>query len=148
MNSRPIRKPKIKFVGGRPDANNTHARQFLETDSKVELDELAAEHGYELDRRYTEEGMLEFWNEFSEWKKKRTDQSSIENSYFIGVRGVVFYINHWLIASVSSYEAIGAGKDFALAALHLGHTAEEAVATAIELSIYCEAPIQLISKKI
>ena len=95
----------------------------------------------------TEEGMLEFWNEFSEWKKKRTDRSNIENSYFIGVDGIVFYISHWLIASVSSYEAIGAGMDFALAALHLGHDAEAAVATAIELSIYCEAPIQMIKKK-
>ena len=33
----------------------------------------------------TEEGILEFWNEFSEWKKKRTDRGSIENSYFIGI---------------------------------------------------------------
>lgn len=95
----------------------------------------------------TEEGILEFWNEFSEWKKKRTDRGSIENSYFIGIDDVVFYINHWLIASVKSYEAIGAGMDFALAALHLGHTAEEAIETAIELSIYCEPPIQVISKK-
>lgn len=95
----------------------------------------------------TEESFLEFWNEFSEWKKKRTERSTIENAYFIGFEGVVFYINHWLIASVSSYEAIGAGMDFALAALHLGHSAEEAVATSIELSIYCEAPIQVIKKK-
>jgi len=95
----------------------------------------------------TEEGMLEFWGEFSSWKKKRTDQSEIENSYFIGLDGIVFYINHWLIASVASYEAIGAGMDFALAALHLGHSAEDAVATAIELSVYCEAPIQIIKKK-
>ncbi len=95
----------------------------------------------------TEEGILEFWNEFSAWKKKRTDRGAIENSYFIGIDGVVFYIEHWLIASVSSYEAIGAGMDFALAALYLGHTAEEAVETAIELSIYCEPPIQVITKK-
>lgn len=95
----------------------------------------------------TEEGILVFWNEFAEWKKKRTDRSSIDNRYFIGLDGVVFYIEQWLIASVSSYEAIGAGMDFALAALHLGHTAEEAVETAIELSIYCEAPIQVITKK-
>jgi ATP-dependent protease HslVU (ClpYQ) peptidase subunit len=95
----------------------------------------------------TEEGLLEFWNEFSEWKQKRTDRGNIDNRYFIGLEGVVFYVEHWLIASVSSYEAIGAGMDFALAALHLGHTAEEAVATAIELSIYCEPPIQVIKKK-
>lgn len=96
----------------------------------------------------TEEGMLEFWNEFAEWKRKRTDRGNIDNRYFIGIDGVVFYMEHWLIASVSSYEAIGAGMDFALAALHLGHTAEEAVATAIELSIYCEPPIQVITKKV
>ena len=95
----------------------------------------------------TEEGILEFWGEFSGWKKKRIDRSDIENAYFIGLDGVVFYINHWLIASVSSYEAIGAGMDFALAALHLGHSTEDAVATAIELSVYCEAPIQVIKKK-
>ncbi|MBT3413458.1 MAG: hypothetical protein HN736_18910 [Anaerolineae bacterium] len=95
----------------------------------------------------TEEGILEFWSEFSGWKKKRTDKSNIENSYFIGLDGVVFYVNHWLITSVKSYEAIGAGMDFALAALHLGHSAEDAIETAIELSIYCEAPVQVIKKK-
>ena len=94
----------------------------------------------------TEEGILEFWGEFSDWKKKRTDKNSIENSYFIGFDGVVFYVNHWLIASVTSYQAIGAGMDFALAALHLGHSAEEAIETAIELSVFCEAPVQVIKK--
>ncbi len=95
----------------------------------------------------TQEGILEFWSEFSEWKKKRTERSNIENSYFIGLDGIVFYVNHWLITSVKSYEAIGAGMDFALAALHLGHSAEDAIETAIELSIYCEAPVQAIKKK-
>lgn len=95
----------------------------------------------------TEEALLEFWGEFSAWKKKRTDRSRIENAYFIGMGEVVFYIHQWLIASVKSYEAIGAGKDFALAALHLGHDAESAVETSIELSIYCEAPVQVIKKK-
>ncbi|MCP4140026.1 MAG: hypothetical protein GY755_07010 [Chloroflexi bacterium] len=95
----------------------------------------------------TEEGILEFWGEFSGWKKKRMDRGDIDNAYFIGFDDIVFYINHWLIASVTSYEAIGAGKDFALAALHLGHSPEAAVETAIELSIFCEAPVQLIVKK-
>ncbi len=94
----------------------------------------------------TEEGILEFWGEFSEWKKKRIDHSGIENSYFIGINGIVFAVHEWLIEQVTSYEAIGAGMDFALAALHLGHDAEAAVATAIELSVFCEAPIQIIKK--
>lgn len=95
----------------------------------------------------TEEAILEFWGEFATWKKKRTDHSSIENAYFIGLKNKVFYISHWLISSVKSYEAIGAGMDFALAALHLGHSPEDAVETAIELSIYCEAPIQVVKKQ-
>lgn len=95
----------------------------------------------------TEEGILEFWSEFSDWKKKRIDKNGIDNVYFLGLNGVVFYINRWLIASVTTYQAIGAGRDFALAALHLGHSAEEAIETAIELSIFCEAPIQVIAKK-
>jgi hypothetical protein len=36
--------------------------------------------------------------------------------------------------------------NFALAALYLGNTAKRAVETAIELSIYCEAPILVIKK--
>ena len=36
--------------------------------------------------------------------------------------------------------------DFALAALYLDNSAEEAVKVACELSIYCEEPIQMISK--
>ncbi|MBT3322334.1 MAG: hypothetical protein HN392_08635 [Anaerolineae bacterium] len=95
----------------------------------------------------TEEGILEFWSEFADWKKKRTDKNGIGNVYFLGFDGVVFFVEHWLISSVKSYEAIGAGMNFALAALHLGHSAEEAIETAIELSIFCEAPIQVIKKK-
>ena len=95
----------------------------------------------------TEEGLLEFWGEFAAWKKKRTDNGSIENSYFIGIGGKVFAIHEWLIEQVASYEAIGAGMNFALAALHLGHNAEAAVETAVELSVFCEAPIQVIKKK-
>ena len=94
----------------------------------------------------TEEGILEFWGEFAEWKKKRTDRGEITNDYFIGIDGIVFSISEWLIETIVSYEAIGAGMDFALAALHLGHNAEAAVETAIELSVFCEAPIQVIRK--
>ena len=42
--------------------------------------------------------------------------------------------------------AIGAGMSYALAALYLGHSAERAVETAIELSTMCEAPIIVIEK--
>jgi 20S proteasome alpha/beta subunit len=37
--------------------------------------------------------------------------------------------------------AIGSGCDFAIAAMHLGATAEEAVELACELDIYCSLPV-------
>ncbi len=94
----------------------------------------------------SEEGLLEFLSEFADWKKKKTDSGEIENSYLIGFEGKVFSVEEWFIEQVEKHEAIGAGMDFALAALHLGHDARTAVATAIELSIYCEAPIQVVEK--
>lgn len=94
----------------------------------------------------TEYAILEFLSEFSEWKNKRTDKSEIRNQYFIGFNNKVFVIHEWLVEEVLTYEAIGAGMDFALAALHLDHSAEKAVETAIELSVQCELPVQVIIK--
>ena len=44
--------------------------------------------------------------------------------------------------------AIGAGEDYALASLHLGHTAKEAVETACELSVYCERPVKSLTRRL
>ena len=93
-----------------------------------------------------EYSILEFISEFSEWKKRKTDNTAIKNSFLIGFQGSVFHVEQWHVAKIKSYMAIGAGMSFALAALHLGHSAKEAVETAIELSIYCEEPVMLIEK--
>jgi ATP-dependent protease HslVU (ClpYQ) peptidase subunit len=84
--------------------------------------------------------------EFAEWKKKKSGNEKIENSYIVGFCDIAFYINGWLIEEVKTFEAIGAGMDFALAAMHMGHSAKEAVQTACELSVFCEQPIQVIKK--
>ncbi len=94
----------------------------------------------------SEESLLEFLSEFSDWKNKKTAKGQIENAYLIGLDGKVFSVNEWLIETITTYEAIGAGMDFALAALYLGHDAKEAVETAIELSVFCEGPIQVVQK--
>jgi ATP-dependent protease HslVU (ClpYQ) peptidase subunit len=91
-----------------------------------------------------ESALLEFWAEFSEWKHKKTDKREIENHYLIGLGHKIFHIEQWLIDQVITYEAIGAGMDFALAALYLGHDVEKAVETAIELSVFCASPVQVI----
>lgn len=64
----------------------------------------------------------------------------------IGFSGLVYTVESWHVDRITTYMAIGAGMDFALAALYLGKTAKKAVETAIELSIYCEAPILVIEK--
>ncbi len=94
-----------------------------------------------------EYSILEFISEFSEWKKRKTDNAAIKNSFLIGFQGSLFHIEQWHVSKVKSYMAIGAGMDFALAALSLGHNAKEAVETAIELSIYCESPVLVFEKK-
>ena len=90
----------------------------------------------------SESSVLEFISEFSDWKKKKMDKAGIENSYIIGMENNIFYVNGWNVMHIVTYEAIGAGSDFALAALYLGHTARKAVKVATELSVLCEEPIQ------
>jgi len=97
--------------------------------------------------RPTEAALLEFLAEFSKWKKDRIGGGDLKAAYLIGYEGHVFYVSGWCITEVATFEAIGAGMDFALAALHLGHTAEEAVEVATELSIYCEKPVQVIRRE-
>lgn len=94
----------------------------------------------------TELAILSFLGEFSEWKNNKTGKYLGGNEYFIGFGGKVFHVNGWQIDEVKTFEAIGAGMDYALTALHLGHSVESAVKVAIELSIYCEGPIISIKK--
>lgn len=110
---------------------NSLFRLFVETHRPAQANEYA---------------LLEFMAEFSDWKKKRTDRGNIDNAYMIGFSGFIYTVESWHVERITSYMAIGAGMNFALAALYLGNTAKRAVETAIELSIYCEAPILVIKK--
>lgn len=88
-----------------------------------------------------ERSLLEMICEFSDWKKARTDVREIENDYIFGIKGKLFETCEFSVHDVTTYTAIGAGMDFALAALHLGKSPRVAVETAIELSVFCESPV-------
>lgn len=88
-----------------------------------------------------EKSVLEFIIEFSRWKKDLTGDGSLCNSYILAFGGKLFHIQRMLIYEVRDYYAIGAGEDFANAALYLGHTPREAVKVACELSCYVAEPI-------
>jgi hypothetical protein len=95
----------------------------------------------------TELGILEFLTEFVAWKRSKTGGDGIANHYFLGFDRVVFLIEGWLVSQIRKYHAIGAGREYALAALYLGHDAKTAAKVATELSIYCEPPIVSIKKE-
>lgn len=80
--------------------------------------------------------------EFSEWKAKEfgTDKK-LENQYIIAYKGKVFYCNGAYIGEVKDFFAIGAGQNYATAALYLGHSPAEAVKVACALSCYVDEPI-------
>jgi ATP-dependent protease HslVU (ClpYQ) peptidase subunit len=88
-----------------------------------------------------EDSVLECVSEFAKWKHAKTGDASIHNEFFLGFDRHVFWICGYHVGRVHNFHAIGAGDDFATAALHLGHSPVEAVRTAIELSAMCEGPI-------
>jgi ATP-dependent protease HslVU (ClpYQ) peptidase subunit len=85
--------------------------------------------------------ILMFISEFSDWKKTKTGSGIIENFNIVVFEGKAFLVEQWSIVEIDKFAATGAGEDFALAALHLGHSAKEAVEIACELSIMCTLPV-------
>ncbi|MEL6231675.1 MAG: hypothetical protein AAFR24_17345 [Cyanobacteria bacterium J06627_3] len=86
--------------------------------------------------------IIDFFVEFREWVQKRDTGHAPENDYLIAYDKKLFRTYGGLdIYEVPEFEAVGAGEDFAKAALHLGHTPREAVEVACKLSIYCSEPI-------
>lgn len=90
----------------------------------------------------TESAILQFLSAFSEWTYKSMNKRGIDNSYILVFQDKVFEIEGFFVQEITTFTAIGAGKDFALTALHLGHDVKKAVAIACELSVYCEPPIR------
>ncbi|MEL6939694.1 MAG: hypothetical protein AAFO84_10935 [Cyanobacteria bacterium J06598_1] len=91
-------------------------------------------------------GMIDFLVEFKEWIRKKEGGYSPKNGFLIAFDQKLFRIVQGLdVYEIHEFDAIGAGQDFAKAALHLGHTPNEAVKVACKLSLYCSEPITEIS---
>lgn len=96
----------------------------------------------------TDKDILNFIIEFSQWKSNMGAGSSIDNEYLLIFKGHLFEIQNMLVHKIKDFSAIGAGEDFAAAALYLGHSPEEAVKVACELSCYvCEPVISYMERK-
>lgn len=89
----------------------------------------------------TEKDVLTFVVEFAQWKSGIVGNSNVENVYLLAFQGHLFEIEYMFVHEVFDYVAVGAGEDFANAALYLHHTPSEAVKVACELSCYVCEPI-------
>lgn len=98
-------------------------------------------------REASVEAMTEYLFDFFSWKREKTDADKLENSYVIIFNKKAFLIEGFYVKEINDYAAIGAGMDFALAALYLGSSVQDAIKTACHLSILCEEPINIIEIK-
>ena len=98
-------------------------------------------------REASVEAMTEYLFDFFSWKREKTDADKLENSYVIIFNKKAFLIEGFYVKEITDYAAIGAGMDFALAALYLGSSVQDAIKTACHLSILCEEPVNIIEIK-
>lgn len=92
-----------------------------------------------------EHGIIAFFQEFAAWKEQKCKRFDIDNSYVFVYAGKAWAVEGFFIQEITSFTAIGAGMDYALAALHLGCTAERACEVACDLSCMCERPVRVLT---
>jgi hypothetical protein len=95
----------------------------------------------------SEKAVFNFINEFVSWKNVKTSKFCLDNWYLIGMENKVYYIENFFVSEVKEHTAIGAGFEYALTALYLGHDVYDSLAAAAELSIWCSQPIKIIDKR-
>ena len=98
-------------------------------------------------REASVDAIVEFMSEFQDWMNNKTGESKLSNQYILIIEKKAFMIEGFFIKEVTDYTAIGAGADFALPCLALGHSIEVAIEMACHFSIYCEKPVNLLEVK-
>ena len=96
-------------------------------------------------RESSVEAITEYMFDFFQWNKEKTESNELNNSYIIIFEGKAFLVEGFYVKEVKDYAAIGAGMDFALAALYMGSSVHDSIKTACHLSILCEEPINIIT---
>lgn len=98
-----------------------------------------------LPKMNDEYGWTLLMREFASYLSEIKSGPKFEDSSFIVVnRGKIFFLGGYFVREIKDYYAIGAGMDYALAALYLGASVDKAIETACHLSIFCEEPINIV----
>ncbi|NUU21603.1 MAG: hypothetical protein HOV68_08830 [Streptomycetaceae bacterium] len=88
-----------------------------------------------------ERDVLEFYAEYVEWSKRKMSGFEAHSSFLFAFDGKLFEIDSDFDVTYADFAAIGSGWEYARAALHLGHTPNEAVQVACDLTIFCAPPV-------
>lgn len=93
----------------------------------------------------TAKAVLEYFFAFAAWAEKyRGEWSPPLNEYIVAKDGRVFLVSDgFSVEEVTEYIAIGSGATFALGALAIGASVEEALDAASRHDIYCNAPYDI-----
>jgi 20S proteasome alpha/beta subunit len=87
--------------------------------------------------------ILEFFVQFNDWMRKKTDDFRPYNSFLIVFGDKAFWVtNDLMIKEITDYCAIGSGMEYAKAGLYLGKTVQDSIRIACDLTIYCSGPIE------
>ena len=89
----------------------------------------------------TQDGVTEFIHGFHKWLDDHTDGAKDKNTYHVLTSGKAFLADGYYVQEITNYHAIGSGMEYALTAMHLGHSPYEAVKVACDLNIYCSEPV-------
>lgn len=88
------------------------------------------------------ESMIDFVWRFEKWVQERDDDFKAENHYLLAFQAGLYRTYGGLeIFQVNEFDAVGAGQDYAITALHLEKTPHEAVDIACQLSVWCHPPV-------
>lgn len=92
--------------------------------------------------------ILEFFVQFNEWMRKKTDDFRPYNSFLIVFGDKAFWVtSDLMIKEITDYCAIGSGMEYAKAGLYLDKTVKQSIKIACDLTIYCGEPIEIYEVK-
>lgn len=92
--------------------------------------------------------ILNYFVEFTKWREDIDKKTELENDYLFAYKGHLYNISCLFVNEIHDFSAIGAGMDYALAALYLDHTPKQAVKVACDLSCWVSEPIEQYEMKI
>lgn len=85
--------------------------------------------------------VLEFFVEFHQWIDKMIKDFKPYNRWLIAYDGRLISVTSDLSVNYHDFWAVGSGWEYARTALHLGHSVEEALQIACDLTVFCAPPL-------